>query len=94
MCGLVESGQIQLATETERLLRIIGEIFTYVSEGEEIASTETQARLAKTLFQMQNDVPADRMQVAIGGLSRESQQSIQSAMEQFRGSSGANIISP
>ena len=83
-----------MATETERLLRIIGDIFTCVSEGEDIASPETQSRLAGILFQMQRDVSPDRMQDAFGSLTEDSQRCINSVMDEFRLQSGANRVSP
>jgi len=92
---LVESGQVQMTAEAERLLRIIGEVFAYVSEGEDLASPDTQSRLAKILFQMQSDVPADRMQQAFVSLPQESQQCVNSVMDEFRAqASGVNLVSP
>lgn len=82
-----------MTTEAERLLRIIGEIFMYVSEGEELATPDTQSRLAKILLQMQQSVPGDRMQHAFGSLTDESQQCINSVMNEFRAQSG-NLVSP
>ena len=93
LCDLVENGQVCMTAEAERLLRIIGEVFMFVSEGEDVASPDTQSRLAKILFQMQQNVPGDRMQQAFGSLADESQQCINSVMEEFRAQSG-NLVSP
>jgi hypothetical protein len=83
-----------MTTETERLLRIIGDIFTCVSRGEDVASLETQSRLADILLQMQRDVTPDRMQDAFGKLTYESQQCINSVMDEFRFQPGVNRVSP
>lgn len=90
----MQNGQVLMTTETERLLRIIGDIFTCVSQGEDVASSETQSRLAAILFQMQLDVTPDRMQDAFGKLTDESQQCINSVMDEFRFQSGVNRVSP
>jgi hypothetical protein len=83
-----------MATETERLLCIIGDICTCVSEGEDIALPETQSRLAEILFQMQRDVTPDRMQDAFGSLTEDSQRCINSVMDEFRSQSGVKRVSP
>lgn len=85
---------MQTTTEAERLLRIIAEIFTYISDGEDLASPDTQGRLAKILVEMQNDVPADRMQAAFGALSPETQQCVNSVVNEYCAQSGVNLVSP
>ena len=94
LCDLVESGQIVMTAETERLLRIIGQTFTYVSEGEDIASPETQSRLAEILFKMQNDVGPDQMQQAFESLTPEVQACINSVMDEYRLKSVSTRITP
>lgn len=94
LCDLVENGQVLMATETKRLLRIIGDIFTCVSEGEDITLPETQSRLAGILFQMQRNVSPDRIQDAFGSLPEDSQRCINSVMDEFRLQSGVNRVSP
>lgn len=95
LCDLVQNGQVLVTTETERLLRIIGEVFSHVADGEDIASPETQSRLAEILVKIQNEVPPDRIQDAFGSLAEDVQCSINAVMDEHRlHSSGANRISP
>lgn len=90
----MEQRQVLATVDTERLLRIIGEIFACICEGEDLASPDTRSRLAKILFQMQSDVPGERMQTAFSSLPQQSQQCVTAVMSEFQAQSGANLVSP
>ena len=82
-CDLIAAGQIDPATETACVLRIIGETLAYIDDGEDLASPETQSKFAEILLKMQRDVAADSMQQAYQSLAAEARVSVDAMMQQY-----------
>ena len=79
-CDLVEKGSISVNSEANNVLQIVGEILGFCDEGEDIATQDTCSRLAGILVQMQQHLPADKMNAAFASISPEAQNGIQLAM--------------
>lgn len=75
------------------MTRIIAEILADVQEGEEIASPETCERLAGILFQMQQQLPQDTMQLAYGSLAAETQNAVGDVLRNYA-LSRSHIVTP
>ncbi len=76
MCALVESGEVDLSANADRLMQIIGEIASAVNDGDEMATHETCGRFAGILTQMQTRVDQNLIQQAYSKISDEARNGV------------------
>jgi L-serine deaminase len=76
MCDLVESGELDINTNLDRILNIMGEIADAVADGDEMATQVTVGRFARILVAIQNQVDQVKVQAAYSNLSEEAQNGI------------------
>jgi len=81
LCDLVESNMINLQTEYSTLIRIIGNILSLVSEGDNVASTSTCSRLMGVIGKIQQTVDGNSIQAAFSMLEPEVQEALVAAMQ-------------
>ena len=93
LCDLVEKGTINVRSDFVELVRIIGETMVLVTQEELRVSSETVVRLAGILFQLQREVPSDRINQAFNLLPQESQWIVNRVMQEY-GHHFANVVSP
>jgi len=77
---LVESGEVDITSNLDRLLQIMGEVADAVSDGDEMASQETCGRFANIITAMQSQVDQSLIQQAYSALSEEAQNGINMLM--------------
>jgi len=94
LCDLIESGAVSMTAEAPALMRIVGQIFADVEDGEEVASTATCSRLAVILTKIQESVDSGLIQKCFSQLSPEAQNGIQIALERGAGAGNGAVISP
>jgi hypothetical protein len=83
---------VNVPANAPQLLKIIGDILMFVTDGEEIATPDTCHRLMYILRKMQNEVDSGIMQQGFSSLVPEAQNAIQMAMEQS--ASQSNLVTP
>ena len=76
MCDLVESGELDINTNLDKILNIMGEIADAVADGDEMATQETVGRFARILVAIQNQVDQVKVQAAYSNLSEEAKNGI------------------
>eukprot|EP00985_Skeletonema_marinoi_P027946 scaffold23596_cov208-Skeletonema_marinoi.AAC.4 len=81
LCDMVDMGLVDIKAEYNDLLRIIGDILSFVAEGDEVASESTCARLLGIIDQIQQTVDANTIQAAFARLDPNAQQALVSAMQ-------------
>lgn len=81
LCDMVDMGLIDIKSEYNDLLRIIGDILSFVAEGDEVASESTCARLLGVIDTIQQTVDANAIQAAFSQLEPNAQQALVSAMQ-------------
>jgi len=72
---------INLQTEYSTLIRIIGNILSLVSEGDNVASTSTCSRLMGVIGKIQQTVDGNSIQAAFSMLEPEVQEALVAAMQ-------------
>lgn len=80
LCELAEGGDIDLSSNAQHLVNIIGQISAAVANGDEIASMETCKRLAHILSIMQQG-NSSLIQQVYSTLSQEAQYGITILMQ-------------
>lgn len=81
LCDMVDMGLVDIRAEYNNLLRIIGEILSFVAEGDEVASESTCTRLLGVIDKIQQTVDANSIQAAFSQLEPNAQQALVSAMQ-------------
>ena len=81
LCDMVDMGLIDVKAEYNDLLRIIGDVLSFVAEGDEVASQSTCARLVGVIDKIQQTVDANSIQAAFSQLEPNAQQALVSAMQ-------------
>jgi hypothetical protein len=80
LCRLLETGQVNLISHCESLVRIIGETLALVDEGEDIADTETCSRFAEILIYL-NEQNTHGFGSMVSSLSNECQAAVFAALQ-------------
>lgn len=73
---MIENGSLDLNTNLDRILKIMGEIADAVADGDEMATEVTVQRFAKILVAIQSQVDQVRVQHAYSNLSDEARNGI------------------
>jgi hypothetical protein len=81
LCDLVDIGLVNISAEYNDLIRIIGNIMSFVAEGDEVASQSTCSRLLGIIDKIQQTVEANSIQAAFSQLDPNAQQALVAAMQ-------------
>ena len=81
LCDLVEANLINIQTEYSALLRIIGKVLALVSDGDDVATEATCARLMGVVNMIQQTVDGNSIQDVFSTMDPESQQALVAAMQ-------------
>ena len=73
---MIESGEVDISANLEKLLNIMGEIADAVADGDEVATQETCMRFAYIISEIQSKVDQSVMQKAYGNISEAAQNGI------------------
>lgn len=93
LCQLLEAKEINLVNECQLLLRIIGEIFMRLDDGEDLADEDTTVHLACILHRLQSEVQPHIMQSCFASITPQEQTAINAAMSEYAHRFG-NVVSP
>jgi hypothetical protein len=81
LCDLVDIGLVNITAEYNDLIRIIGNVMSFVAEGDEVASQSTCSRLLGIIDKIQQTVEANSIQAAFSQLDPNAQQALVAAMQ-------------
>ena len=81
LCDMVEMGLVDIKTQYNDLIRIIGDVLSFVAEGDEVASEGTCSRLLGIFQRIQQTVDAISIQSAFSQLDPNAQQALVAAMQ-------------
>lgn len=81
LCDMVDMGLVNIKAEYNELIRIIGDILSFVAEGDRVASQSTCSRLMSIIDKIQQTVDANSIQSAFSQLDPNSQKALVAAMQ-------------
>ena len=81
LCDLVELNLINVQAEYGTLIRIVGKILASVSDGEEVATQNTCARMMGVINKIQQSVDGNSIQSVFSALEPDVQQALVAAMQ-------------
>lgn len=93
LCDMIDSAFVDIDTQYMELVRIIGETLAFVSDSEDIASSNTCTRFAFILYHMQQKIRPDLMQQSFASLSPAAQAEVTSIMAEHA-HQFANVVPP
>eukprot|EP00554_Chaetoceros_debilis_P008282 CAMPEP_0194100128 /NCGR_PEP_ID=MMETSP0150-20130528/1111_1 /TAXON_ID=122233 /ORGANISM="Chaetoceros debilis, Strain MM31A-1" /LENGTH=1242 /DNA_ID=CAMNT_0038786455 /DNA_START=30 /DNA_END=3758 /DNA_ORIENTATION=- len=80
LCDLIELGEVDISSNINRLLQIIGEIAAAVNDGDDMATNETISRFAAIVSDMQSRVEQSSIQQAYSTITEEAQEGVRLLM--------------
>lgn len=81
LCDMIEHGKIDMTSTCEMIVRIIGEIFVMVDDGEDIASEETCTRLEAILIRVKDADHSGFVQNSFASLSVKGREAVDAFLE-------------
>ena len=81
LCDMVEMGLININTDYNDLIRIIGGVLSIVAEGYEVASASTCSRLLSIIDRIQQSVDGNSIQRTFSQLDPSAQEALVAAMQ-------------
>lgn len=93
LCELIESSLIPFTSNTQELIRVIGETLALVAEEEEVATDSACERMTEILMHLQREASSSDLQQGFSCLSPESQNAVQVAMERHAFAHN-NVVTP